>query len=219
LPFFIKFYRSRFKDCKIVVYDNESTDNTVSIAKKNKCKVNTYSTNGMIDFFSGHKIKNNCWKKSDTEWVLICDADEMLDINQGQLQKENESGITIISTEAYHMVNMEDNLSLENICYGYRDAFYDKSLLFNKGKISEINYEFGCHHNTPKGNAIYSNKYRMYHYLYLSSDYIVSGYKSAASRLNEESIIKHWGGQYVHNNDDMIRELFKEIRTSSIKLF
>lgn len=216
LPFFIKFYRSRFKNCKIVVYDNESIDNTVNVAKKNKCEVNTYCTNGIIDLYVGHKIKNNCWKKATTEWVLVCDADEMLDISEEQLKQESELGTTIITTEAYHMVNMEDNLCLDNICYGYRDKFYDKSVLFNRQKISEINYEFGCHHKTPVGNIIYSvNKYKIYHYLYLSPDYITSRYKNVVSRLSKEGV----KNQYAHNSDVEVRELFRIARASSVKLF
>jgi glycosyltransferase involved in cell wall biosynthesis len=45
LPFFIRHYRERFPNCNIVVYDNESTDNTVKIAKENNCGVITFKTN------------------------------------------------------------------------------------------------------------------------------------------------------------------------------
>jgi glycosyltransferase involved in cell wall biosynthesis len=34
LPYFVNHYRSRFTNCKIVVYDNESIDKTVDIAER-----------------------------------------------------------------------------------------------------------------------------------------------------------------------------------------
>ena len=39
LPFMIKWYRERFPECKIVVYDNFSTDKTEEIALSNDCQV------------------------------------------------------------------------------------------------------------------------------------------------------------------------------------
>ena len=39
IQFIIDFYRKRFPDCHIVVYDNKSTDNTVEIAKNNNCEI------------------------------------------------------------------------------------------------------------------------------------------------------------------------------------
>jgi hypothetical protein len=66
IQFMIDHYRSRFPNCHIVVYDNESTDNTVAIAKANNCEVITYCTNNQIQDRKYLEIKNNCWKKSKT---------------------------------------------------------------------------------------------------------------------------------------------------------
>lgn len=216
LPFFIKFYRTRFNNCQIVIYDNESIDNTISIAKKFDCEVHTYCTNGILDLNAGRNIKNKCWKEAKTDWVLVCDADEMLDINQEQLQKENELGTTIISSEGYQMVNMVDNLDLDNICYGYRDSIYDKIILFNKQKISEMNYTVGCHICSPTGEIKYSHsKYRMYHYHFLNPDFISVKYKEALSRLSKESIKNGFCSHYMNND---IVGLFNCVRSSSVKI-
>jgi glycosyltransferase involved in cell wall biosynthesis len=86
LPFFIKWYRKRFPNCRIVVYDNESTDDTVKIALENNCEVITYCTNNQLSDSKYLEIKNNCWKDATTDWVLVCDVDEMLDINFKNLE-------------------------------------------------------------------------------------------------------------------------------------
>jgi hypothetical protein len=45
---------------------------------------------------------------------------------------------------------------------------YDKILLFNKSKITDINYDPGCHSASPKGIVKFSkNTYNLLHYKYL----------------------------------------------------
>jgi len=109
---FIDHYRTRFPNCEITIYDNMSTDNSRQIAIKNGCKVLEYDSNNEIRDDLYLEIKNNCWKQAKTDWVLICDTDEFLDINQEQLEKEDCS---IILSKGYNMVNLEDDLIFDNI--------------------------------------------------------------------------------------------------------
>jgi hypothetical protein len=135
IQFMIDHYRSRFPDCHIVVYDNMSTDRTVEICLNNDCEVISYDTNNQIQDRKYLEIKNNFWKTAQANWVLVCDTDELLDINKAQLQLEEYKNYTIIKSEAYNMINMEDNLDLSNIKYGARTVYHDKSYLFNKKLI------------------------------------------------------------------------------------
>lgn len=220
IPFFIDFYRKRFPDCSIVVYDNQSEDGTADLAKKLGCEVRLYDTKGMINPYAGRKIKNNCWKDAPAEWVLVCDADEMLDIDQERLKMEQDSGTTIISTEGYQMVNMEDGLDLSRIRHGFRDASFDKTLMFNRKKISDINYDLGCHSANPKGKVKYSNtKYRIYHYHFLNPEHMASGYRQASGRLSRECIREGLCSHYLQNDDDHIKTTFELARKSSTELF
>ena len=130
---FILHYRDRFPNCAITIYDNQSTDRTKEIALSYGCQVMDHYTNNEIRDDLYLEIKNNCWKKANTSWVLIADADEFLDINQEQLQKEDCS---IILSKGYNMVNLEDDLIFENIKFGIRAKQYDKYYLFNKSKIN-----------------------------------------------------------------------------------
>ena len=81
LPYFITWYRNRFPDCRIVVYDNYSTDNTEKIALEHNCEVIKYDTNNQLSDSKYLEIKNNCWKTANTDWVIVCDCDEFLDVN------------------------------------------------------------------------------------------------------------------------------------------
>jgi len=206
---FINHYRERFPNCEITIYDNMSTDNSRQIAIENSCKIIDYNSNNEIRDDLYLKIKNNCWKQSEIDWVLIVDADEFLDINQEQLQKEDCS---IILSKGYNMVNLEDDLIFENIKFGIRAKQYDKYYLFNKSKIKEINYEAGCHSANPKGEIKFSkNVYNLFHYTMLSEQYLIDRYKRNFERLSSINKKNGWGIQYTEN-EKIIKDRFNQAK-------
>lgn len=218
IKFLIDHYRSRFTDCEIIVYDNMSTDKTVSIAESYDCKIIYYDTNEQISDSKYLQIKNNCWKSANTDWVLVCDVDELLDINESQLQEEEILGSNIIISEGYNMINMEDNCDLQTINHGVRCFGYDKLYLFNKKFINEINYEAGCHKANPIGIINYSkNSYPAYHFNFINIELSIEKYKIYAERLSPENIKNGWGSHYLFS-EDKIREEFADIRSKAIKL-
>lgn len=202
---FIDHYRTRFPNCEITIYDNMSTDNSRQIAIKNGCKIIDYNSNNKVRDDLYLEIKNNCWKQSEKDWVLICDVDEFLDINQEQLQKEDCS---IILSKGYNMVNLEDDFIFDNVKYGIRAKQYDKYYLFNKSKIKEINYEAGCHSANPKGEIKFSNNvYNLFHYTMLSEQYLINRYKRNFERLSKENKKHGWGVHYKES-EQTIRDKF-----------
>jgi len=218
IQFMIDHYRSRFPDCHIIVYDNSSTDKTVEISKANGCEVRTYDSGNTLDDGLHMYIKNTCWKDAKTEWVLMCDLDEMLDINFQELYNEQNAGSTIIRTEAWSLINMEDNYDLKNMKYGFRHPMYDKSILFNKNHINEINYGAGCHDCNPIGNVNYSNKlYKIYHYKYININLIIEKCKLTANRLSVANKKNNWGNQCLRSEKN-IREDFENVKIKSIKI-
>lgn len=209
LPFMIKWYRERFPNCSITVYDNESTDRSVQIALENGCEVISYNTNNQLSDSKYLEIKNSCWKKAKTPWVLICDVDELLDINHEELLVQNNLGFTIITSKGYNMYNLSNDNLVENMNYGVRAKQYDKIYLFNKDKIKEINYEPGCHYAKPKGKVIFTKqKFTLLHFTYLSPEYIINRYKQNALRLSPENKKNGWG---IHYNDSekIIKDKFE----------
>ena len=197
MQFMIDHYRSRFPNCHIVVYDNESTDKTAEIANNNNCEVINYSTNNQVDDEKLRHLKNNCWKNAATDWVLVCDVDEMLDINEQQLVEEDKTGTTIITSEAYNMVNLKDNYDLANIKNGVRCESYDKSFLFKKSSINEINYVHGGHRCFPSGKIKKSEKpYLTYHYMNIHPEATYNKFLYTRTRLSEINRRNKWGAQY-----------------------
>jgi len=212
IQFLIDFYKTRFSNCKFIFYENYSTDNTREILENNNCEIILYNSNNQINDMSLKNLKNSCWKNAKTNWILVCDADEMLDITEKDLVNEEESGTTIIRSEAWNMVNMEDNSNLDNIKYGFRDENYDKYYLFNKKYIKEINYNVGAHSATPNGKLKLSNKiYKLYHYAYICPDLMVKKYQLTAKRLSD--VNKQCGmGSYCLVSEAEIRQNFENAR-------
>lgn len=222
MQFMIDHYRSRFPGCHIVVYDNNSTDKTVEIAQNNGCEIRSYPANNQLDDGLHMRIKNSCWKDAGTDWVLMCDLDEMLDINEEQLKQEEAAGVTRIKTEAWTMVNLVDTYdasSLAAIDHGFRDAGYDKSLLFDKRFIQEINYNPGAHGCRPMGNVVDSSKiYKIYHYQYINPDIFVAKRMETAKRLSDVNRKHGWGLPQVMGTEQDKRNDFQYRRERVIKV-
>jgi len=212
IQFMIDHYRSRFPNCHIVVYDNKSTDNTVNIAVKNGCEIRGYESNNSLNDRIHMDIKNTCWVNAQTDWVLMCDLDELLDINDEELKQEESIGTTIIKTEAWTMINMEDNFDIKNITCGYRDGGYDKSLLFNKKFIQSINYGAGCHDCHPVGIIKHSDKsYPIHHFMLINPEHFIAKCKVTQQRLSEENKKNNWGYQ-VQKSEDILKADFEMLR-------
>jgi len=221
LPFFIKHYRTMFPECRIVVYDNQSTDRTAEIAKSSNCEVIQYDTNNKISDRKYLEIKNNCWKDSKTDWNIVCDVDELAHITREQLEYESGLGTSIIKFTGWDMVNMSEDpedISIDTLQWGEYTHYYDKSIAFDKSKIHEINFGPGCHNATPQGEVKYSlNQYNLLHYKYIGEDYMVNRYKLFHSRLSEDNIKMGWGYHYSEA-EEALRKSIKIKKHNAIKL-
>ena len=212
LPFFIKWYRHRFPECRIVVYDNESNDNTRNICLDNNVEVVTYFTNGEMRDRALMDIKNNCWKESLTDWVVVCDVDELIDIRPKHLLKAESMNQTVFKGIGYNMVNVSGVKNYLSVNTGVRDKGYDKKLVFNKRFINEINYRPGAHHAVPSGIVVDSTfRPIIYHFRYMDRQYMIERYKEFASRLSEENKAKGWS---YHYNFDAGKEFDRAVRMS-----
>lgn len=222
LPFFVLHYRKNFPDCRIVIYNNMSTDRTKDLAVSLGCEVIDYDTGGKLSDQTYLDIKNNCWKRIETEdgdrWVMIVDMDEFCEINDAQLSAESHAGVTVIDFIGYNMVNHANNFDITGITQGVRAPSYDKRYCFNAAKIFEINYLPGCHRANPRGLFITSlGQYRCLHYKYVQIDYMIKRHAHYASRLSDENIKKGWGFHYKFS-PDAITEEFIQAQHNAIKI-
>lgn len=157
LPLYLKHYQKNFPECKINIYNNNSTDSSLVLCKDAGCIIKNfpvYTEYNLQDF------KNNIWKQSQAEWIIICDVDELVQISQYGLNTLNVD-VNIIKFRGY---NMTGEGNPEGFDYGFLCSPYDKCCVF-KNTIQEINYSIGAHLCTPSPNPIYSDKeFKLFHY-------------------------------------------------------
>jgi len=188
LPIMVRFYKQRFADCRITVYDNQSTDNTASIAGKLGCKVIEWNTNNIYDDFLLAEIKSNCWKDSTADWVIICDMDEMIDITDHEL---TNTVATVIQTTMCNVVGL--------IHGAFHHGYKDKVRMFKRAEISSIRYDVGCHECEINGNIIIQGGFICYHLKWLSFEYVVNRHKKYATRLSKQNLKNKWSYHWNWN--------------------
>jgi hypothetical protein len=163
LPHTIKHYKTYLPSCKITIYDNESTDDSVKIAKSLGCSVISWNSNNILDEFKIRNIKNNSWKFITKGWIIMADMDEFLCITEDDLIKEMNLGTSILNVIGYDMVGESKTIDLSDIDLQNIKKYIDnhnesKKLCFLRENIQEMNYDCGAHSCNPTGtNIIYSS--------------------------------------------------------------
>lgn len=157
LPFVIKHYQ---KFCgHIIIYDNYSTDTSQLIAESMGCDVKRFGRKGELDDMSYLAVKNNCWKGSKADYVIVCDADEILIINASDSLELLTSSATIFKTQGWQIQSDEMPVNeITEITKGWPFSNYSKSVIFDPKAIKEINYKPGAHECSPVGHVIYSDE-------------------------------------------------------------
>lgn len=221
----IKHYQ-KFCD-KVIIMDNHSTDNTCQIAESMGCEVRKFGTQ-FFDDAENMKAKNECWKGSQADWVIVCDADEVLfsvGIIQGiflhgpqrQFNQFTDAGVTIIKTYGWQI--MSDHMpkdDLLEITNGYHFANYSKSIIFSPKHVQEINYNPGAHKCNPIGNVVWSDEtLYVLHYKHIGGiQRTINRYAQYKKRLSSNNIRKGWGIHY-HRTIPSLREEWNERMSKS----
>jgi hypothetical protein len=215
LPQFIKYYRERFPNCKITVFDNESTDKTFDIAKENNCQIIVWPSNNTIRDDMYLHIKNNCWRNSEAEWVIVVDCDEFVDISEESLKNPD---FNIIKAEGFDM--MGNSLDIEQIDSGVRSPGYDKICVFKKDTIEEINYFPGAHNAdiVAKEELVFNEEpIKLFHFKWLTYDYVIERYKLFANRLSDINKKNGWGIHYTFD-ENVQKEYYQNGLQNKIKV-
>jgi glycosyltransferase involved in cell wall biosynthesis len=236
---FVKNFLRAYKDVeKIIVYDNMSTDNTVSLLKEDpRVEVRINDSGGKIRDDIYLQIKNNCWKEARglADWVIICDFDEIfthalppnefnLDLSELGPFSEN---VDIIQPFGY-MIYSTDMLMGEdyNPLYqaeplkGIYDANSEKLCCFRPDKIAEINYTPGCHDAAPVGIEGHSPlihhypEFKLIHFKYINIKTYFDRLMQYSARMSAYNLAHGYGIHYTWSFNDHMEIYLKGIRDS-----
>lgn len=214
LPYTLKFYKMRFPDAIVTIFDNMSTDGSKEYALEQGCVVESFDTNESIDDYKYLYFKNEYWKTQRTgkpQWVITIDCDEWLDATVSDLIQEKAS---ILNTIEYVVCGPEKVVddSILDLRNGFKNPHSSKRVCFRSDLIESINYNCGAHFCNPvaqSGEVELSEKLYILRHLHFFSlettikKHLSSSKRNAAMKAqgnathyidNEAGIIAHYNG-------------------------
>jgi glycosyltransferase involved in cell wall biosynthesis len=205
LPHTIHHYKTYLPSCRIIIFDNQSTDNSVEIATSLGCICIEWNTNNKTDEFKLRLLKNNCWKKWKRGWIIVADMDEWLCVTENELLEEMQKGTTILRVDGKNMIGESKRADLTDIDLHSINKYVDapgesKNLCFLRERILQMNYRLGAHRSDPEGFIRYSTKiYTNKHMVYLGLDYYT---QKTIARFKRSEEMRQMGID-IHYSDDI----------------
>jgi len=208
LAYAVRFYRERLgmAGMRITVYDNESKDGSVELAKALGCRVVPFATEGQLQDQAYVDIKSNCWKQSEADWAIIVDLDEWLDVRPKDLDLYEAAGISVVNTDAVTLVWQNDTTNLSEPPLripGATSGWNSKPCMFDRRKITVYTVDPGAHNLHCEGEVKWLREANppipappLYHIKYFSEAYLTERHRKYNARLSEHNLKMGWGGQY-----------------------
>ena len=199
LRYFLRHY-STFCS-KITVFDNQSTDNTVDVAKEYGAEVIEYDTNNTFDEATLVSICNSCWKESSADWVIIVAVDEFVYHPEiiKTLEKVNTTTIYLPFYNMFAEKFPETNGQIyDEVVMGTLGLWGKALSMFRPSALSSTNYDPGGHGAKPIGNITIERNsgIKILHMSCLGKDFVREHHRIGASRLSEQNKLNEWGSHY-----------------------
>jgi glycosyltransferase involved in cell wall biosynthesis len=216
LPYTVAFYRERFPGCQIVIYDNFSDDETVNIALELGCKVKYFYTDNKLSDQAFINVKNNCWKTTNSEWVVVCDCDEWIDIWPKTLEQADG---TILRTYYVQMVGFTATWNPMTVTHGYRHPEDSKFLCFKPSAIEAMEYNYGAHYALPFGDVkITKERFPIYHFKFITLYYVLERHAMFGKRLSAHNLRLKLSFHYLFSTRKIKRE-YQKLCKKAVKIF
>jgi glycosyltransferase involved in cell wall biosynthesis len=149
LPYYLRHYSSFCE--RIIVLDNESTDNTVTLCREwDNVEVRTYSTGETFDDYVHLDLKHKCIEeaKGKADYIIVSDCDEFI-IHPNIIEFLQQSNSPVIFPAGFQMVSQSFPEShgqiYDEIGHGTPDPWYSKPILINPNLIESLEWIEGCH--------------------------------------------------------------------------
>lgn len=210
---------------RIVVYNNMSTDRTVELCKEAAddfpgCKIEIidYDTNNQIRDDVYLEIKNNAWKKYKSDYYIVVDCDEYLDVKNADMGDKKrlirylasmKKGYILPKVLGVQVVTdtFDDayDLSTANDKKYVMDSTFNKRCIFSRELIPT--YRPGCHmfSVTPSDNDKIKKSIEiestieplyLFHMKYVDREYVINRHAEFKNRLSDFNKKHNYGHQY-----------------------
>jgi hypothetical protein len=207
LPYFLRHYAFA---AKIVIFDNMSSDNSVTIMKQYpNVEICPYHTNAQIRDDIYLEIKNHAWKQFAhlCDWVIVVDIDELIYHPLGipAFVQTLAPNVGVVKCVGYEMFSPDLAPNAPSLpATGYPGVKLDKQTLLRTKLVKDINYLTGCHQAFPQMNLRHGITYthpdfKLLHYKFIHPlPQMVQRYKLMAQRLSPQNRQNGWGFHYTN---------------------
>ncbi len=205
------------------IIDNESTDDTIEIAKKyigrGVFHIETQPFLGFFDWANLLSHKEQLSQKIDADWFIHVDADEIREapapfrtLYEGIMKVDGE-GYNAINFDEFVFLPTTDGESFEGTDYIKKMKYY---YFFNPGFFRRVNawknigqkvdlVSSGGHRVEFRGIKIYPQNFILRHYIALSRGHIISKYGTERIYSQEEVEKRGWHGQRAGFNAALLQ--------------
>lgn len=190
----------------VTVLDNHSTDRSVELAKERGCKIVEWGSYE-YDNLALTAVKEECWKNSDADWVIVGDMDELL--YHPDLRKLLESTeFTIIQSDGYIMIS-EKCIPWKEVKFGVKEAGKSavggKTICFRPKSIVKMNWKPGCHSCFPDGDVrtLITSEVKLLHFFLVGHKEFKEKWKRYRARECENDKILGLGCHYFMTDKEM----------------
>ena len=204
---------------RVYLYDNESTDRTVEIARADpRVIVRTLATGGKYDEGAQMEIRNNAWRESDADYVVVCDVDEFVDCGPLEAFGSHEvafqcQGRNMVGNDGERLADVHRWAPAGSVP-SVEDR-YDKLSVFSP-RIAGINYDPGMHTAHPTCPIVENPRLVLRHYCHLGEEWTIRRYRRCAPRMSERNLQNGWGYQYMAS-EDVIRRQHRALLAASVE--
>ena len=193
IPYYMRHYNQYGK---VFLFEGHSTDGSAQLAESLGATIIPFLTDNQVRDDMFMDIKNNCWKESVADWVIICDMDEFI-YHPDLINYLGTIEETIIEPATFEMLSdifpTTGGQIYDEVKFGFQ--IKSKFFMFRPTQLREISYGAGCHVAQPEGN-VYINRnseIKCMHFRHLSIDHVVERNAYLYSRLSEINKKMGWG--------------------------
>jgi len=205
LPYVMRHY-SQFS--KVILTENNSTDNTIKLGHLLGAEIWIYEVPDEINQFRLLEIKENCWKESRADWVIVVDADEFV-YHPDLVGVLERTKATVIHPTFHNMFSevfpTTEGQIYDEVTMGMDGDFWlSKMNVFRPHEVTKMNWAIGCHYAYPEGNVIIDKDsgIKTLHMRFLSRKWVIDHHKYQASRLDKECANKGYGVQFTWTEEE-----------------
>lgn len=207
---------------KVIVYDNESSDRTIEIAKEFGADVRTFKTGGKVNDKSMIDVFNLSYLhlQSSEDWMFCHSVDEFIISKCGDIRERiaeyNVYGVNAIEAKLYEMIaDKSTDKFVNRLHYGYpaENPWAQKVFAYRRGIIP--NWSIGAHGFSVNVNKPSIDDFIIAHAKYaLGLDRVIERHKKlAVSDINKSHM---WSWHF--ENDAWTKEYYNRILSNLVKV-